>query len=253
MSVLQPPYPCTQSPQCTSDSQSLIQGDVLDFSGQSFNFAELSCLPVSHDYAGNIAQNSEQNLASVNATHYVACETSMQNGITLGNKEFQPSFWSFDPFQADSGLHSETKHSNIPPNVNETDISSEAKHPQAISIDVSSMDRDHLIALILSLSENSSLQSTVSLMSSFPSTSILAELTNHSLSDHMKRVDNFIHATTFEPSKQFPELWVGVIASAALNSAHPSVRQFGSFLHEAHRALNNKLVCCVLHTLIAQN
>ena len=251
ISVIQPPYPYTQSSQCPS-SQSLMQGDVLDFSGQSFNFAELHSFPTSYDHLGNVIQNFEQDFASGSTSQNVAPEASMQNGITLGSKEFQPSFWSIDPFQANSRRHPETPHSDIPPNMNESDISCEGKHPQAVSIDVSSTARDHLIALILSLSEDSSLQSTVSLMSSFPSTSILAELTNQSLSNHLKRVDSFIHTTTFEPSQQFPELWVGLIASAALKSVHPSLRQFGLFLHEAHRALNNKLVRCALHTSVTQ-
>jgi len=241
MSVLQPPDPYTQSPQCTSDHQPSLYGDVLDFSGESFTFAELH--QHSHNDGVSMTQNAVNRFAHVNPTHTISSYSSMQNGITLGSQDFQPSFWSFDPFQADGGQSLlEAHRPEIHPTVDEGDLPCEFKLPQATSIEVSSSARDHLIALILSLSESPSVQSNASLMSSFPSKSVLEKLTNRFFSEHVKKVDTFIHAPTFQLSKQPIELWVGMIASVALTSTHSPMRQFGFFLHEVHRASNNKMV-----------
>lgn len=224
--------------------------DVLDFTGASFHLSnsQLWSSPTQQTNkqinAVEVERNQDNN-APVRLNTCIPSSTQPQSGLVLGAQAFRNSMWSFDPSQKDQWKTRVAQLSSSAHCLDSAWVQHDARPDDVQIVTISSVVRNKMLSLLVSLSDHLSVDSTSSLLSLFPSPDLLTKLLNRFVAEHAKEIDTFIHIPTFNPEQEVPELILGMIASAALSSTLMPVHEFGCLLHEAHRELNARLVCCM--------
>lgn len=220
-------------------------GDVLDFTGQSFDFADFQS-PISVQHEEQAAPR-DHSTKQVGSNREEDAETpspeaeQAQDGISLGAKAFRNSIWQFNPIQGNEWKSHIAQLSQSPPSIDPGSVEKIDASAVPKLITLNSTIRNKMISLMLSLSDNS-VESSASFLSWFPSTGFLTLLINKFLANHIREIDTYIHVPTFNPNEQPAELLLGMISCAALTSSHAPLHEFGTLLHEAHRDLNRRMV-----------
>ncbi|KAL1965790.1 hypothetical protein VTN77DRAFT_5111 [Rasamsonia byssochlamydoides] len=97
---------------------------------------------------------------------------------------------------------------------------------------LSPSSRDVIFGMVLKICRKANLSR---IMRSFPSTELLDSLLQSFFKRHTAQIDSWIHAPTFKPNEEGPEILTALAAAGAVQSSIPTIRKLGYALMEIVR------------------
>lgn len=205
-----------------------VDGD-LEFDSADFSFLDQLCSKTTNEPLGQALSSNAVHVQSQ------AAEPTPQRGastrfVGLGAEAFKKSSlapWS--PARKENANH-----------VMDEYLRSEDSPPSArLKLDQCPMleslnrhSRDKILALVLGASPP---DGAASIAACFPSAELLDDLMQNFFSNHRREIPSFIHAPTFHPNQQKPELLAAIVAYGATSVGLKALHKLGFALHEAVR------------------
>lgn len=165
--------------------------------------------------------------------------STSSNSSDIRAEAFRNFQWRFRPSVHDHGGAEE--HNLSLPEANDN-TSPESRLSVNLRITCARLEvatRDRILTLVVKSCRPGNLSKAVS---SFPSVELLDSLLQFYLASPTARSESFIHAPTFDPNKQRPELVAAMAAAGAVLTSDPALTKLGYAIQESVRTAIPQLV-----------
>lgn len=162
-------------------------------------------------------------------------QTQHEQRFGLGKEAFSRSalgFWVPARHDCVDSEFRKLEELNIDEASNTPDNTQIGRDQQVLIAKISGTSRDLLLAMVMS---SCKLERALHIVKVFPSPELLDDIVQYFFYHHAKQMDDFVHAPTFDPNKQQPELLGAIIALGASMSGIQGLYMFGFALQEAVR------------------
>lgn len=152
------------------------------------------------------------------------------SAIAIGEEAYhKSSLANWTPIHSDHG-YADQANLSVPKSIDSPDTINIGS--KALPERLSSSSRDIIFGMVLKICRKANLGR---IMRSFPSTELLDSLLQSFFKSHAAQVDSWIHAPTFKPNDEGPEILTAIAAAGAVQSSIPTIRKLGYALMEIVR------------------